>query len=232
MADVTTYYLIRREAVADQPPNRRNRSLQLKAFALDFCIIFQLFFYFHFFILLVVNSSPLLPSHSAARNVTRAENITLCIFPWPALDLLSDDKLLSYLSSLQNSLRLPTLIPPPVPCGGSIPPPPWHESFLRPPLWPPSARAAYALNPARRVNLPALIKIASFVTVSLSLSLSLRPLVPDGIMVLGTSLCSADSKRLTLGKMKVCSTILWWVGKKKSHIMLPPYLLALTWFPE
>lgn len=48
MADVTTYYLIRREAVADQPPNRRNRSLQLKAFALDFCIIFQLFFIFIF----------------------------------------------------------------------------------------------------------------------------------------------------------------------------------------
>ncbi len=96
------------------------------------------------------------------------------------------------------------------PSGGSFPPPAWHESFLWPPLWPPSAWAAYALSPARRVNLPALIKIASFV----GLSLLLCALVPDDIMVLGTSLCSAGSEGLTLGKMEMCSTILWWLGKK------------------
>lgn len=126
-------------------------------------------FYFHFISPLLVNPAPRsLTQHS--RNVTRLENIALCVFPWLAPDLLSGDKLLSYLSSLRNSFQTAHLNSPARPSGGSFPPPAWHESFLWPPLWPPSAQAGYALNPARRVNLPALIKIASFVAPFLPLS--------------------------------------------------------------
>lgn len=91
-------------------------------------------------------------------NVTALKALHSAYPPGQLQTPLSDDKLPSYLSSLQNSLQLPTLIPTPA----------WHESFLRRPLWPSLARAAYALNPARRVNLPDLIKIASFAALSLS----------------------------------------------------------------
>lgn len=96
--------------------------------------------------------------HSAA-NMSQEHGIALCIFPWPARNLLSDDKLLSYLSSLQNSLRLPALIPPPVPPGALFHPCLAWIIFTTD-TWPPSAWDVHAFNSARQVNLQALIKIA------------------------------------------------------------------------
>lgn len=135
-------------------------------------------------------------------NVTGAQGIALCIFLWPAADLLSDDKLLGYLSSLQNSFRLPTLIPPPVPQGAFFPPLPGMSHFYDCHFGPPSARASHALNPAHRVNLPALIKMASFVMRFLPTSL-----VPNDNGH-GNFFCRAGSKALTLRKVKVRGTIL------------------------
>lgn len=105
-------------------------------------------------------------SGTATEMSEEVRSIALCIFPRPAPVLLSDDKLLSYLSSLQNSLWLLTLIPLPVPPGALFHPCLAWVIFTTV-TWPPSASTAYAWNPARRVNLPALIKIASFVLLSL-----------------------------------------------------------------
>lgn len=75
------------------------------------------------------------------------------------------------------------------------------------------AQAAYALNPARRVNLPALIKIASFVAPPLPPSSCPRWHNGAGNVPLQHWL------KRTGPLEKWSSTILWWIGeKKKSHI--------------
>lgn len=93
-------------------------------------------------------------------------------------------------------------------------PPAWHESFLRSPLWPQSSRATSASGPAGRVNLPALIKIASFVAFSLSLSsCPWRWELPAAVLT---------QKDKPLEKTKVCSTIFWMSLQKKykPHLIL------------
>lgn len=104
------------------------------------------------------------------------------------------------------------------PSGGSFPPPPpaWHESFLRSPLWPQSSRATSASGPAGQVNLPALIKIASFV--AFSLSLSSRPWRWE------LPAAALTQKDKPLEKTNVCSTIFWMSLQKKKN---KPHLILL-----
>lgn len=71
---------------------------------------------------------PLALSHSAAEMSQELKLLRCAYFPGQ-LQLLSDDKLLSDLSSLQNNLRLPTLIPPPVPQGALFRPLPGMSHF-------------------------------------------------------------------------------------------------------
>ena len=112
--------------------------------------------------------------------------------------------------------------------GGSFPPPAWHESFLRPPLWPPSGRAAHALNPAKRVNLPALIKIASFV--GLSLPPSSCPWWHNGAGNFPPQRWL--KKDWPLEKWRCVALFYDDLARNKPHLILSPHLLTLTRFPE
>lgn len=92
-------------------------------------------------------------------------------------------------------------------------PPSCHESFLSLVLLPSPSRATYASNTDRGVNLPAVIKTASFV-VHLPSSSS-RPWWHNGV--------KSTSNGQALGRTQVCNTISCRVGKKQN-----PYTQAIS----
>lgn len=93
--------------------------------------------------------------------------------------------------------------------------PPWaafqgpscHESFLWLPLLPSPSWPTYASNTDRGVNLPEVIKTASFV--AQLLSSSSHPWWHNGV--------KSISNGLALGRTQVCNTISCWVDKKRGH---------------